>query len=215
MTWKQRIEVKIPSPKKTVEPDVIFQQQARKGIQIFYLKSELWDECQRIYLKCVKVCWRLRLNSERSGWQAALTWAVTERKQAGSASGCHVGKAGKKLESEIQPTQKETCSKSLIYSSGCTAQSWFQLLQKHPKSSSAASITEVFQWNPTCTKMRGLWDEGKGTLCIKWEMCLWRKGDVKPKITAVGGRVIFFSFEQQQNVEKSFEISPHQHYDEE
>lgn len=29
----------------------------------------------------------------------------------------------------------------------------------------------------TCTKMRGLCGEGKGTLWMKWEMCLKRQGE--------------------------------------
>lgn len=31
----------------------------------------------------------------------------------------------------------------------------------------------------TCTRIRGLCGEGKGILCIKWDMCLKRRQDVR------------------------------------
>lgn len=36
-------------------------------------------------------------------------------------------------------------------------------------------IGHLYQENLTWTKIRGLWGDGKGTLCIKWEICLKNK----------------------------------------
>lgn len=78
------------------------------------------------------------------------TWVGAERTQVGSASGCHV-------ETAVEDTQTKFSELEQI------------LKRTHPYK------VEVISHKLTWTRMRGLWVEGNGTFCMKWEMCLWVK----------------------------------------
>lgn len=130
--------------------------------------------------------WRWML--ARSLIKAALTWAVEEKTPAGSTSGCREEKAVEKLETwdKTNRAKKHLCWIIYICIHNRGAEPLQPTTGNSPKLSENSTIIykltqmhsmqwstgSYLKWKLTCTRMRGLWEEGKGTLCIKWEMCL-------------------------------------------
>lgn len=90
-----------------------------------------------------------------------------ERKPAGWASNCREEKAAKRA---------RTMDKSKV--------------SHHKYLCQTSSATEAAHIKHTCTRIRGRWEEGKGTLCMKWEMCLARQEEEFNKNQTFRGLIV-------------------------